>query len=106
MFRTGDWAYSPRHHQLCRIVDSQTIWGETVYRVWFADADAVVRLSESELHPASEAVPASPAYLTYVAAAARVADAMTHDALLAPIGSAVIPFPMPLVSPGSGSRST
>jgi superfamily II DNA or RNA helicase len=93
MFRPGDWTYSPRHHQLCRVVDSQTVWGETVYRVWFAGVDAVVRLAETELQPASDAAAAGPEYLTYVAAAARVADAMTHDALLAPIGSAVTPLP-------------
>ncbi len=93
MFHPGDWTYSPRHRQFCRIVDIQTIWGETVCRVWFADGDAILRMPASELRPAGEAAPAGPAYLTYVATAARVADASAHGTLLAPIGSSVIPLP-------------
>lgn len=93
MFHPGDWTYSLRHHQFCRIVDVQTVWGETVCRVWLLDADSVASVPASELRPAGEAAPAGRAYLTYVATAARVADAVAHGALLAPMGSAVIPLP-------------
>ncbi len=31
---TGDWYYSPEHGELCRVIETQTLWGETVCRVW------------------------------------------------------------------------
>ena len=44
------------------------------------------------LKPLQEAEVWSQAGITYVAAAARVADALTHDVLLAPIEASVIPW--------------
>jgi len=43
--------------------------------------------------PGERAGTGSPDYIAYVAAAARVADALTRDVLLAPIESSVIPLP-------------
>jgi hypothetical protein len=25
----GDWYYSPEHGELCRVIETQTLWGET-----------------------------------------------------------------------------
>ncbi|WP_424661752.1 DEAD/DEAH box helicase [Dissulfurimicrobium hydrothermale] len=88
-----NWAYSPDHHQPCLILESQTLWGETVCRVWLPDRDAVVRLPAARLRPVSEAATGTVDGIAYVAAAARVADALTQDVLLAPIESSVIPLP-------------
>ncbi|WP_295389952.1 hypothetical protein [uncultured Thiodictyon sp.] len=30
----GDWVRHARHTTPCRVVDRQTVWGETVFRVW------------------------------------------------------------------------
>jgi len=38
------WRYSPDHGQLCRVIETQTLWGETVCRVWLPGKDTVVRL--------------------------------------------------------------
>jgi len=30
--KEGDWYYSPQHKQLCRVIDTHALWGETIYR--------------------------------------------------------------------------
>src|SRR2546427_4895723 len=90
---TGNWFFSPDHGQLCRVIETQTLWGETLYRVWLPHQDTVVRVRADRLKPMQEAGTSSCDGIIYVAAAARVADALTHDVLLAPIGASVIPLP-------------
>ena len=87
------WQYSPDHRQLCQVIESQTLWGETICRVWLPTCDSVVRISASRLKPLENAGTGSSDNIAYIAAAARVADALTQDVLLAPIESSVIPLP-------------
>jgi superfamily II DNA or RNA helicase len=87
------WYYSPDHLQLCQVIETQTLWGETTCRVWLPGRDAVVQIPASQLRPLESSRIDSPDYISYVAAAARVADALTKDVLLAPIESSVIPLP-------------
>jgi SNF2 family DNA or RNA helicase len=91
--KTGDWFWSNDHKQLCRIIETQTLWGETICRVWLSGQDAVVRVGADRLKPLSDANIGTSDFIAYVAAAARIADALTHDVLLAPIESSVIPLP-------------
>jgi len=93
MFEPGEWAWSLEHHQICRVVEAQDLWGETLYRLWVPAKDAIVRARSSELRPPAEASPRSSSWLSYVTASARVSDALTHDVLLAPIEASVIPLP-------------
>ncbi|MBK6432368.1 hypothetical protein [Candidatus Amarolinea dominans] len=72
--RTGDWYYSPDHGQLCQVIETQTLWGETTCRVWLPGSDAVVRIPASRLKPLADAGAASPDAITYIAAAARVEE--------------------------------
>jgi hypothetical protein len=30
MFQPGDWAWSLEHQQICRIVETQDLWGDTL----------------------------------------------------------------------------
>ncbi|ROQ92176.1 DEAD/DEAH box helicase [Desulfosoma caldarium] len=96
------WYYSPDHGQVCQVIETQTLWGETTCRVWLPGRDSVVRISASRLKPLENAVTGSPNDIAYIAAAARVADVLTQElsacgaragVLLAPIESAVIPLP-------------
>src|SRR3990172_1168152 len=87
------WYYSPNHDQLCQVIEAQTVWGETTCRVWLPGRDSVVRIPASMLKSPETADTGSPDHIAYVAAAARVADALTRDVLLAPIASSVIPLP-------------
>jgi len=92
-FAQGEWYYSPDHWQLCQVIEAQTLWGETTCRVWLPGRDSVVRIPASRLKPIESAGTTSPENIAYIAAAARVADALTQDVLLAPIESSVIPLP-------------
>jgi len=89
----NSWHYSPDHGQLCQVIEVQTLWGETTCRVWLPGRDSVVRIPASRLKPLGSAGTGSPDDIAYIAAAARVADALTQDVLLAPIESSVIPLP-------------
>jgi len=88
------WQYSTIHDCICKVIESQTLWGETTCRVWLPGSDSAVRIPAANLKPLDDAAATgTPAGITYVAAAARVADALTQDMLLAPIESSVIPLP-------------
>lgn len=90
---TGNWYYSIEHNQLCQVIETQTLWGKTTYRVWFSDKDTVIRVQADRLNPLSEANISTSDAIAYIVAAARVADALAQDVLLAPIESSVIPLP-------------
>jgi hypothetical protein len=87
------WQYSTIHDCICKVIESQTLWGDTTCRVWLPCSDSVVRIPVANLKPLEDATIGTPAGTTYVVAAARVADALTQDVLLAPIESSVIPLP-------------
>jgi len=87
------WHYSREHNQPCQVIESQTLWGEIFCRVWLPQSDSVVRVAASRLEPLEGARAISPEYIAYVTAAARVADALTQDVLLAPMETSVIPLP-------------
>ena len=89
----GQWFYSPDHRQLCQVIETQTLWGETICRVWLPGSDTVVRLPAAKLKPLESASIGMAEHIAYIAAAAKVADALTQDILLAPIESSVIPLP-------------
>jgi superfamily II DNA/RNA helicase len=92
-YQIGDWVWLENQQQSGQVLDQQTVWGETIYRLWFPDQERVLRVSASELHPLRMAAPLSAAAIRYRAASARVADALTQDILIAPIESPVIPLP-------------
>jgi superfamily II DNA or RNA helicase len=61
-------------------------------RVWLPGKDAVIRVEESELQAIDVARPGVDRLL-YLAAAARIADALSDNVLLAPMQSLVTPLP-------------
>lgn len=87
------WKYSPDHGQLCQVIESQMLWGETTCRVWLPGRDSVVRVPAARIASLEDAGTGTAEGIAYVAAAARVADALTQDMLLLPIESSVIPLP-------------
>lgn len=89
----GDWSFSIDHNQLCQVIESQKLWGEATCRVWLPGRDSVVRVAANRLRPVEYSGSGSPESIAYVAAAGRVADALTQDVLLAPIEASVIPLP-------------
>ena len=86
----NSWYFSHCHGQLCKVIEIQTLWGDTTCRVWLSGSDSVVRIPAASLKPLGDATTGTPVGITYVAAAARVADALTQDVLLAPIESSAL----------------
>jgi len=91
--KVGDWVWSAEHGQSCQVIDVQLLWGSTTYRVWLPIQNVVVRLTDQQVRPLTQAQPIRAEQITYIATAARIADALTQDVLLAPIESSVIPLP-------------
>ncbi len=95
------WAYSTIHNSACQVIEEQTLWGQTVCRIWLPTQDAVVRVARAALRPLTVALnPTLEVHrIGYVAAAAKVAEVLdgsnTADGpvLLAPMASNVIPLP-------------
>ena len=96
------WQYSTVHNSACKVIEEQTLWGQTVCRIWLPNQDAVVRVPRSALRPLSaDLQPEIEAgRIAYVVAAAKVAEVLegstsTTDGqvLLAPMESHVIPLP-------------
>lgn len=71
--------YSPDHGQICQIIESQTLLGEKTCRVWLPGRDSVVRVPMSRLFPLEDSWTGTADGIAYIAAAARVADALTQD---------------------------
>jgi len=97
-----EWQYSTVHNSACKVIEEQTLWGQTVCRVWLPNQDAVVRVPRSALRPLSaDLQPEIEAgRIAYVAAAAKVAEVLEGSTsateghvLLAPMESNVIPLP-------------
>ena len=96
------WQYSTAHDSACKVIEEQTLWGQTVCRVWLPNQDAVVRVPRSALRPLNaDLQPEIEAgRIAYVAAAAKVAEVLEGSTsateghvLLAPMESNVIPLP-------------
>ncbi len=101
------WLYSPAHKSVCKVLETQSLWGQTMYRVWLPNQDSIVTLPESDLRPLQDDGPEAEieaARISYVAAAAKVAetlegasgtraDSADADVLLAPMESNVLPLP-------------
>ncbi len=89
----GSWAFSASHGESVRILDVETVWSHTVYQVWIPRLAIVERVPVESLSPAQPTKATSLDRITYAVAAARIADALTQDVLLAPLEAGVIPLP-------------
>jgi len=87
------WYYLPEYGEFCQLIEAQSLWGETICRVWLPGRNAIVQLPISRLNPVEEAGLRTEESVAYRVAAARVADVLSRDVLLAPVASSVIPLP-------------
>ena len=88
----NDWAWSKAHRRLCRVIESTALWGTVTSRIWLPDGDVILQVPADQLEPIGSARFNSH-HLAYITAAARIADSLTQNVLLAPIESSVIPLP-------------
>lgn len=87
------WRYAPALGTPVQVAATVDLWGQPTALAWLSDQDAAMRIAVSDLRPISEAPLLSPDRMAYIASAARVADALERDALVAPLESPVIPLP-------------
>jgi len=92
-WEAGDWAWSAEHDEVCRLVDVHRLWGQRSVLAWLPTRDVTVRVPESTLASLDGGSVASAPRISYVAAAAKVADALGKDDLIAPLEGTVIPLP-------------
>ena len=92
-FEVGRWAFSATHGESVRILDVETVWNHTIYQIWIPRLATVERVSADSLSPAQPTRTTGLDRIAYAAAAARIADALTQDVLLAPLEAGVIPLP-------------
>jgi superfamily II DNA or RNA helicase len=90
--KSGDWAFSIEHQELCHI-DVQEFWDQVIYKVWLPKQNKVEHIYSDQLRTPMDSGFSHPANLTYITAAARVAQTLTQNVLLAPIEASVIPLP-------------
>lgn len=90
----GVWKYSLDHRQLCQVLETEEVWGRRFARIWLPQQNVVVRVSEDRIgSPPDSDESTSSDRLIYIAAAARLADSLNQNLLLAPGTSRVIPLP-------------
>ena len=96
--QAGEWWHSIDHDEPCRVVDTDTLWGQASCLVWLPRRGAAVRVLQKRLAPLKSDESHLLDRLSYVSAAARIADSLERDALVAPLESAVIPLPHQLLA--------
>lgn len=92
-FPIGAWVWSDAQQQAGQVIDRQSAWGQTVYRVWFESLNHVVPVAAEHLQPIARAVALTADGIVYRAAAARIAAELAQNVLLAPVDATVIPLP-------------
>jgi superfamily II DNA or RNA helicase len=93
MFENGQWLWSIEHLQPCKVVEVSRLWDDATYHVWLPATESVVRVTPDRLKPLDAAEAGHPARIRYVLYAARIANLLSEDVLLAPASASVIPLP-------------
>jgi len=88
----GEWYFDEGRRLRCRMLEHVDTWGQTAVRVWYPEAQTILLVAPDQLKPVAD-LRTSPQEIAYITAAAKVADALDENTLLAPIESAVIPLP-------------
>lgn len=96
--QAGEWWHSIDHDEPCRVVDNDTLWGQATCLVWLPRRGTAVRVLQKRLAPLKSGESNLLDRLSYVSAAARIADSLERDALVAPLEGTVIPLPHQLLA--------
>lgn len=96
--QAGEWWHSIDHDEPCRVVDTDALWGQATCLVWLPRRGTAVRVLQKRLAPLKSGESHLLDRLSYVSAAARIADSLERDALVAPLEGTVIPLPHQLLA--------
>ena len=93
----GEWFFDEGRRLRCRVLERLELWDRVAVRLWYPEIQGVLLASPETLKPI-ESLRINETEIAYLAAAARVSDAIHENVLLAPIESAVIPLPHQIVA--------
>ena len=96
--QAGEWWHSIDHEEPCRVVDTDTLWGTATCLVWLPRRGTAVRVPQKRLIPLKSGESDLLDRLSYISAAARIADSLGRDALVAPLEGTAIPLPHQLLA--------
>lgn len=91
--RVGEWLHSLDHDEPCRVVDTEVLWNQATCLIWLPRRGTTVRALQGRLAPLKSNEHWLVERLSFVCSAARIADALERDALVAPLEGSVIPLP-------------
>src|SRR5690242_12216361 len=89
----GSWVFSSAQREAVRIVGIESVWNNTVCDVWIPRLETVERLPAESLMPLGSQLAPTLDRIGFAVCAARIADALTQNVLLAPLEAGVIPLP-------------
>ncbi len=98
----SEWQYSTTYNSSCKVIDTQTLWDQTICRIWLPESDTVVKVPCDSLQPIKIEIDTKKEInkILYISSAAKIAQAIENSSghddeqiLLAPIESSVIPLP-------------
>lgn len=96
------WQYSTTHNSPCKVLDTQTLWDQTICRIWLPNSDTVIKVPCDSIKPLEIEIDTEKEVnkILYISSAAKIAQAVENSSyhndeqvLLAPIESNVIPLP-------------
>lgn len=93
----GEWLYDQSRRMRCRVLECVDTWGHSAVRVWYPETQTILFTAAEQL-TSIENLRTNQEEISYVAAAAKVAEAFHENSLLAPIESSVIPLPHQLLA--------
>lgn len=91
--RVGEWWHSLDHDEPCRVVDTEVLWSQATCLIWLPRRGTTVRTLQGRLAPLRSNEHWLLERLSFVCSAARIADALERDTLVAPLEGSVIPLP-------------
>jgi superfamily II DNA or RNA helicase len=98
----SNWQYSTTYNIACKVLDTQTLWNQTICRIWLPDSDTVVKVPFDSLMPIKIDIDTHKEVnkILYISSATKIAQAIENSSnenhervLLAPMESNVIPLP-------------
>jgi len=90
----GEWVWSKTYQEQARVIEKTDLWGASQYRIWLPNRDAVVLVPDFDIQALLARQDGSEASrVRYLLMAAKLANLVTEDILLAPIDASVIPLP-------------
>jgi len=89
----GEWWHNIDYDEPCRIVETDALWGQATCVVWLPRRSSAIRILQSRLAPLKASDDKLLHRPAYVSAAARIADALERDTLVALLEASVIPLP-------------